>query len=396
VAQSQVDEVGVQIAGIAAELLRRDDEIAAVIVERICAAVPLYDTESVVSREQLHQTSLANLHAIFEPMGRTPVTSSPESRENGRRRARAGVPLTAVLEAYRVGARCMWDHLAEIAARPAVAANVMGRAASEMWQVLDIFSQEMAEGYRDELTAQVVVQEEGRSTLVQALLEGRIDDVNLWEAADTLRLSPRGPYVVVAAQVPVIGRHAFPRIETALDGLGIRSAWRLQYDVEVGIACLPRPESQLDRLASALAERSEGCLGISPPYDDLRTTRQALQRARIALRGAYSGQRVVFFDRSPLAVAAAGTPEVMERLAATIFSGLDALAPAERSTLLDTFGVWLDSKGSAQRTAELLFCHPNTIRHRIRRLERHTGRSTADPRALAELALAFEVTRRTT
>jgi hypothetical protein len=272
----------------------------------------------------------------------------------------------------------------------------MGRAASEMWQVLDIFSQEMAEGYREELTAQVVVQEEGRSTLVQALLEGRIDDINLWEAADTLRLAPRGPYVVVAAQVPVIGRHAFPRIEAALAGLGIRSAWRLQYDVELGIACLPRPESQLDRLASALAERSEGCIGISPPYDDLRSTRQALQRARIALQGAYPGQRVVLFDRSPLAVAAAGTPEVMQRLAATILAGLGDLAPAERSTLLDTFGVWLDNEGSARRTAELLFCHPNTIRHRIRRLERHTGRSTVDPRALAELTLAFEVTRRTT
>jgi DNA-binding PucR family transcriptional regulator len=199
----------------------------------------------------------------------------------------------------------------------------------------------------------------------------------------------------VAAEVPVIGRHAFPRIETALDGLGIRSAWRLQYDVEVGIACMTRPESQLDRLASALAERSDGCIGISPTYDDLRATRQALQRARIALHGAYSGQRVVVFDRSPLAVAAAGTPEVMERLAATIFSGLDALLPAERSTLLNTFGVWLDNEGSAQRTAELLFCHPNTVRHRIRRLERHTDRSTADPRALAELTLAFEVTRRT-
>jgi hypothetical protein len=89
-----------------------------------------------------------------------------------------------------------------------------------------------------------------------------------------------------------------------------------------------------------------------------------------------------------------GAPDVMERLAATIFSGLDGLTPAERTTLLDTFGVWLDSKGSAQRTAEVLFCHPNTIRHRIRRLERHTGRSTADPRALAELTLALEVTRR--
>jgi hypothetical protein len=49
-AQSEVDAVGVQIAGLAADLLREDDAIAALMVERICAAVPLYDTESVVSR----------------------------------------------------------------------------------------------------------------------------------------------------------------------------------------------------------------------------------------------------------------------------------------------------------------------------------------------------------
>jgi DNA-binding PucR family transcriptional regulator len=86
----------------------------------------------------------------------------------------------------------------------------------------------------------------------------------------------------------------------------------------------------------------------------------------------------------------------MQRVAATILAGLDDLTPADQSTLLDTFGVWLDNEGSARRTAELLFCHPNTIRHRIRRLERHTGRSTTDPRGLVELTLAFEVTRRTT
>jgi DNA-binding PucR family transcriptional regulator len=44
--------------------------------------------------------------------------------------------------------------------------------------------------------------------------------------------------------------------------------------------------------------------------------------------------------------------------------------------------------------AELLCCHPNTVRYRLRRIEKRTGRSLSRPRDLAELCLAFEVHRR--
>jgi sugar diacid utilization regulator len=40
-----------------------------------------------------------------------------------------------------------------------------------------------------------------------------------------------------------------------------------------------------------------------------------------------------------------------------------------------------------------LFCHPNTVRHRLRRIEKHTGRSLSRPRDVAELCLMFEVWR---
>lgn len=121
------------------------------------------------------------------------MVASPESRENGRQRAKAGVPLTAVMAAYRVAARYLWDCLAETAARSSVPAEVTLRAASEMWLVLDTFTQEMAEGYREEITSQVLSQEQERSALVQALLEGRLADANLWDAAGILQLPPPGP-----------------------------------------------------------------------------------------------------------------------------------------------------------------------------------------------------------
>ena len=56
--------------------------------------------------------------------------------------------------------------------------------------------------------------------------------------------------------------------------------------------------------------------------------------------------------------------------------------------LLDTLNAYLDHDGSAERAAEVLYCHPNTVRYRLRRLQELTGRSLSDPHGIAELAAA--------
>ena len=77
-------------------------------------------------------------------------------------------------------------------------------------------------------------------------------------------------------------------------------------------------------------------------------------------------------------------------------AAVDQASERDRALLLDTFGAWLDADGSADRAAAALFCHPNTVRHRLRRLQDQTGRSLSQPRELAELTLAFEIDRRIT
>jgi DNA-binding PucR family transcriptional regulator len=49
------------------------------------------------------------------------------------------------------------------------------------------------------------------------------------------------------------------------------------------------------------------------------------------------------------------------------------------------------NKGSVADTAAQLFCHPNTIRHRLHPIEAQTGGLLAVPNQLAELCLAFEI-----
>jgi PucR C-terminal helix-turn-helix domain/GGDEF-like domain len=392
--EQSADDADVGLALLGAELRERAGELADGMAARIRAAVPVYGVGSVISDEELRRTCLDNVGFVFGPMGRAPAVASPESRENGRRRAQAGVPLTAVMAAYRVAARYLWDCLADAAARSGVPADVTLRAGSEMWLALDTFTQEMANGYREEITFQVLSQEEERSAVVQALLEGRLDEANLWEAADILRIPLRGSYVVIAAQVPGTGRHALPQPEAALRRIGVISAWRLMPDAEVGIAWLPGPRPHLARLADTLRSLSPGLVGVSPCYGDLRHTARNLRLARIALRSAFAGEQVTVFDRDLLAVAAGSDPEVMRLVAGRVLAGLDEVPVGQRPVLLATLGAWLDNGGSAGQAASVLFCHPNTVRHRMRRLEQLTGRSLSDPRGIAELSLAFEIDRR--
>jgi hypothetical protein len=58
-----------------------------------------------------------------------------------------------------------------------------------------------------------------------------------------------------------------------------------------------------------------------------------------------------------------------------------------------TFEAWLASCGSAAAAAPLT-CHPNTVRHRLRRIEQRTNRSLSNPRELTELSLAIHADRR--
>ena len=390
------DPRGAQVALLGARMLERAGELAEEMVQRIRAAVPVYRSDAVITAAELRRTCLENIDFVFRPMGHAPALTSPESRDNGRRRAQAGVPLTAVMEAYRVSARFLWERLAEPAATGEVAPEIALRAATEMWLVLDTFTQEMADGYREEVTSQALSREAERSAVMQALLEGRLDEANVGEAADILRLPTQGPYVVIAAQAPEVGRHAFAHVQDVLRPLGVASAWRLLHDAEVGIARMTGARPGVEVLADALEFAAKGRVGISPPYHDLRNTAEALKLARIALRGAYDGRRVTVFDRDPLAIAAASAPQVMRTVARTTLGPLDQVADRDRALLLETFGAWLDADGSADRAAAALFCHPNTVRHRLRRLQDQTGRSLSRPRELAELTLAFEIDRRIT
>jgi hypothetical protein len=239
----------------------------------IQAAVPIYRRADIVTTEQLRQASLANIEVIFTELGGAPATSSTQSYDNGRARARAGVPLTAVMAAYRVAAAFQWEKLAQTARDSCAGAEVIVAAATQMWLVLDTFTTEMADGYREEITAQAIVGEQQRASLVQAILHGQLTDTNLWEAAEMLRLPPQGTYTVITQRWQNPNDQQPTTSPAALPYAASPSAWALTHDTEVGIALTRDPVSDIHTLIAVLRETNRSHVGISPVYHSHRQSR---------------------------------------------------------------------------------------------------------------------------
>ena len=378
-------------------MLARAPKLGKAMADLLCREIDAYRDGTVVTKEQVAESCEANVTFIFDSLaGDADVDVAPAER-TGTTRALAGVPLPAVMTAYRIGFRFMWEETLATARAAGIPTDSILEATARVFFAQDTFTQAMASAYRQQLTAQILQREEERSALVEALLSHRItDSQSLWEAADLLRLPTSGPYVVVAAGLPAIGKLGLPTIENKFAIRDIRSAWRLLPDLQVGIVHLRGRSTAkaLGAIVEVLRQAATARVGISPPFQELSDTSEALGFARCALTSKASAESLVtVFDGTPLAVAAVSAPEAMARIKSSLLRRVDELAAQERTVLTDTFAAWLDAGGSANDAAAKLYCHPNTVRHRLRRIEELTGRSLSRPRDLAELCLVFEVDR---
>jgi PucR C-terminal helix-turn-helix domain/GAF domain/GGDEF-like domain len=250
-------------------------------------------------------------------------------------------------------------------------------------------------GYRDEQKRQLLTEASQRSDQLDCLVAGRgFDDWSLQDIAGYLRLPTTGPFVVIAAQVSAPGDEPLPEIESKLRSLNISSAWRLLPDLQVGVARVTSDE-KLHAMVALMSRMTTTRVGVSAPFENLRETPTALHVARVMLRGrGDSVASVAVFDGSILAAAAVNAPEAMIRAVGPTLDGFSDLPAEEREMLFETFRVWQDNDASVRNAAEVLICHPNTVRYRLRKIEVRSGRSLSRPKDVVELYLAFEVHRR--
>jgi DNA-binding PucR family transcriptional regulator len=386
-----------QVSEIGSQLGFRVEELGREIVAAIRTDIDFYKHTHVVSAQELLASSTENIRCVFNVLQDGLSFDTSSAAAAGSKRAADNVPLPVVMDAYRIGLHHALSAMSDLANWQAsrISRQALIAATARLWQAQDAYTNAMTGAYRQQAMHQVLEDEAERAALAEAVLEGRIfDDRSIWEIAASLRLPQRGRYVVIAAKSPVIGKQALRGIAGMLSSIEVSSVWRLMADLQIGIAHIGSKtvhevlQEQLSRVATT-------SVGVSPPFDNLADAAQALRYARAALtaRNA-SGGKVTVFDDCVLGIAAVSAPDVTSKLAAIILGPFDDMSTEHKDDLFKTFRAWVDHDGCVPKTAATLYCHPDTVQQRLRRIEERTGRSLTVPRELAELCLALEIYQR--
>jgi len=384
------------IAELAGAMLASVPQMADRLVAVIVSADRDYARSSVLSFDDLWQSCHDNLSRILEALvsrGRPRAELLDAPRLTGHRRAEQGFPLDHLLRAFRLGGNVVWEAVLERAsADEAVDMELLVRGGSHIWEMVDLFSAEVADAYRRTEARLARRNDLHRQALIDALLEGAGHDRSLVKgAAAILDLSESSRCVVVVAeQLP--GAEALRRPADTLDRIGVRSAWRVRAERQVGILSLGG--SAVDDVAAVLRERASGRVGISPPVDGLAHVDVAFRLADTAMRTVPPGHAgVATLDGRARAALVVESAEMSARLAGEVLGGVLALPRREREVLLQTLDAFLAADGSAAGAAQRLYCHRNTVLNRLHRIEVLTERSTSRPGDVSDLVLALDAVR---
>jgi hypothetical protein len=386
-------EVTSRLVDLTPLLLEQLDAMTDRMVDVLSRTEPSYRDLLLDSEEELRRTTRDNLeHGLLALVG-VPVAERPalhDAREIGRRRAAQGIPLEAVLRAYRLGGQVTWEALLRVSAQAGGRHdNVLLQVAGTVWRTNDGESAALAEGYRDEQRRMAGVDEETRCRVLEGLLEGRGDDPSFVRtAADMLGMSLEGRLMAVVALPAENGEPGLDGVGPELLRHGVRSVWGTRSGAQVGLIALGNlgPAEVRGRLEAL----TTGPVGVSAPVDGAGAVGSAYRLAETAARTLpRTTRRVVTIDERLPEALLSNSPEISSRLVGQTLGGLLALPEEEREVLLDTLAAFLRSDGSPTRAADELYCHRNTVMHRLRRIEQVTGGKVADPRARLQWQLAL-------
>lgn len=356
------------------------------ITDRRFREVPSYASGAAGTYPVVRHSAEANVEDILDGLlGVERDLAAPA--ETGRLRAQQGVPLADVLTSFRMLFHEVWDKLRTVSRlAPAIPSDIMVDLSDGMFRLHNRAGDTLIHAYRDEAQHLLLTRERERAALINVLLSDNVGLATVVEIAEMLRLPMEGAFVVVAAGTQ-LGQDPIPRVDSYLAAIDVSSVWYLKQDALVGVLSLGQP-ARNDAALEVLGRHASGPIGASPLFAPLRRAAWALGLARLVLQRHPGGPTVQQFQDNPMNVLVASAPDAAQETSRLVLGGLLELPADRRDMLLETLNAWVEAGGSAQATGELLCCHPNTVRHRLRRIELATDRSLAHPGHVAELVAA--------
>ena len=135
-------------------------------------------------------------------------------------------------------------------------------------------------------------------------------------------------------------------------------------------------------------------IGLAVPLadaaDSLRWARQALA---LAESGTIEAGPVVYCEDHLVTLWLLSDSALADQVSRRHFGALEGLTPRQQERLTETFGAWLETRGTAAEIADRLQVHPQTVRYRIRQVERTLGDQFGDPDARFAMEMVLRVMR---
>ncbi|MEU0146739.1 helix-turn-helix domain-containing protein [Streptomyces sp. NPDC006288] len=408
-------------------LLEALPELTDRLVEALREQEPAYraamETEPAEIWQEVHHSLRHNVASLIQPR-EFREAAHRTSRWIGESRAEQGVPLDAVMHAFRMGGAMVWQDLVDdTARRHPEDTRLLVHVAADVWNFVDEHCAVVAEAYRQAERRLSWRRENQQRLMTAALLDGTARIADLPDAAAMLGLPVQGRYAVLAVAGARRAPHGAGRPPLTL-AEGTQALWHSAGEVELAILPLgaepaadteppgeagtpaapaadpgplagagPGADGELAALAAGLTAPPGTRVGISSVVDGLAFVGDARGMAETALRTCPASGGTALLDEQLPAALVVSSPGLGAALADRVLGPLGRLDPADRDVLIETLTAWLDSDGSAQRAGARLYCHRNTVLNRLRRFEQLTGRCLTRPTDAVEVSLALAARR---
>ena len=331
--------------------------------------------------EDLRQAASDTMNMLIHQIGGVPLPAELKNlpARLGKRRARQGIPRENLIEAVRLDFRVLWAGLLRANAdRPA---EILVLHTEELLSIVETYISEVQASYLDELAA---LTRDSRAEMTRAfsrLLNAGTDEVEAVadEVAEALRFRAGADFEVTSVSVANTER---AQRSVAADDAG----WHyISWDFEDGTTFV-RERRTTSTWAQTLVDVPGGLVEVA---HGLRSVPAAVTLARAVARHCNSAEtQLATPDDVWPCIAHERLGPILPGLRRQAIGGVDDLPEPDRDRLLETV-LQFCANGSIKTTAELSYCHRNTIVNRLLRFRDLTGLDVTVPIDAAQAIIAI-------
>ncbi|MFF5187001.1 PucR family transcriptional regulator [Streptomyces sp. NPDC000345] len=374
-----------------AQLLREDlQAVADEVEEEVRRQVPEYarptdGTYGAHLRAGVVQALTLFVDHIADPRGRGDAIAATYY-ELGRGEALEGRSLDALQSALRVGGLRAWRRLGRTAEELGLDSTVVSALGELAFRTVHEVAEAAAAGYAEARLHSTDELERRRRRLLDLLFE---DGPVSPEAVRDLAHGARWP---VPRQVAVVALATGPDDREEERPLAAAGAL-VDMESRPPRILLPVPDGagHLGGRGFALAPRDRpAAIGPTVPLTEAaRSLHWATRALGLMGRGILPRQGLVRCADHLSTLLLHSDEPLLARLAAGVLAPLDAVSEGQRPRLAETLLAWLLSGSNVPEVAARLHVHPQTVRYRLRQLEKLFGDALHDPDARLDLILAL-------